>query len=177
MMPIGDFKGRMDGMIREIKSAPLAKGADRIYLPGEIELERRDAALVEGIDLPADVVASLRGLADDVGLDVVHFIQVVNGNEGITTMFHPLFDLTGRVALVTGAAQNMGRASAIALAEIGADLLIADINEQGLQDTAETIRSLGPAGRACASTTSGMRSRSGPCTSSWIGNSAGSTSS
>ena len=58
-------------------------------------------------------------------------------------MFHPLFDLTGRVALVSGAAQNMGRAAAIALAEIGADLLIADVNEQGLHDTAETIRSLG----------------------------------
>lgn len=58
-------------------------------------------------------------------------------------MFHPLFDLTGRVALVTGAAQNMGRAAALALGEIGADLLIADINEQGLLETAEAIRSLG----------------------------------
>lgn len=58
-------------------------------------------------------------------------------------MFHPLFDLTGRVALVTGAAQNMGRAAALALAEIGADLLIADVNEQGLAGTAETIRGLG----------------------------------
>ena len=58
-------------------------------------------------------------------------------------MFHPLFDLTGRVALVSGAAQGMGRASAIALAEIGADLLITDINEPGLMDTAETIRKLG----------------------------------
>jgi len=58
-------------------------------------------------------------------------------------MFHPLFDLTGRVALVTGAGQNMGRASAVALAEIGADLLIADINEPGLQETAAIIRGLG----------------------------------
>ena len=58
-------------------------------------------------------------------------------------MFHPLFDLTGRVALVSGAAQNMGRASAIALAEIGADLLITDINEPGLLDTAQTIGKLG----------------------------------
>jgi NAD(P)-dependent dehydrogenase (short-subunit alcohol dehydrogenase family) len=58
-------------------------------------------------------------------------------------MFHPLFDLSGRVALVSGAAQGMGRASAIALAEIGADLLITDINEAGLMDTAETIRKLG----------------------------------
>jgi ureidoglycolate dehydrogenase (NAD+) len=59
----------MDRMIREIKSAPLAKGSDRIYLPGEIELEKRAVALVEGIVLPADVVASLRGLAEDIGLD------------------------------------------------------------------------------------------------------------
>jgi NAD(P)-dependent dehydrogenase (short-subunit alcohol dehydrogenase family) len=57
-------------------------------------------------------------------------------------MFHPLFDLSGRVALVSGAAQNMGRAAAIALAEIGADLLITDINESALMATAETIRSL-----------------------------------
>ncbi len=58
-------------------------------------------------------------------------------------MFHPLFDLTGRVALVSGAAQNMGRAAAIALAEIGADLVVVDINEQGLLETAATIRALG----------------------------------
>jgi NAD(P)-dependent dehydrogenase (short-subunit alcohol dehydrogenase family) len=58
-------------------------------------------------------------------------------------MFHPLFDLTGRVALVSGAAQNMGRAAALALAEIGADLLIVDRNEQGLRDTEAVIRSLG----------------------------------
>jgi NAD(P)-dependent dehydrogenase (short-subunit alcohol dehydrogenase family) len=58
-------------------------------------------------------------------------------------MVHPLFDLTGRVALVTGAAQNMGRAAALALAEIGADLLIADVNEPGLHETAALIRQQG----------------------------------
>lgn len=73
IMPLPEFKGRMDGMIREIKAAPLAKGADRIYLPGEIELERQDAALVEGIMLPPDIVASLRGLADDMDLDPAAF--------------------------------------------------------------------------------------------------------
>lgn len=73
MMPLGEFKGRMDEMILEIKAAPLAKGAERIYLPGEMELEKRDIALVEGIVLPPDVVASLRGLAEDVGLDAVRF--------------------------------------------------------------------------------------------------------
>ena len=54
-----------------------------------------------------------------------------------------LFDLTGRVALVSGAASGMGRASALALAEHGADLLIADLNEHGLQQTARDIEALG----------------------------------
>jgi NAD(P)-dependent dehydrogenase (short-subunit alcohol dehydrogenase family) len=52
----------------------------------------------------------------------------------------PLFDLTGRVALVTGAARGMGRAMAIAFAEHGADLLLADLNAQGLEETARAIQ-------------------------------------
>ncbi len=54
-----------------------------------------------------------------------------------------LFDLTGRVAIISGAASGMGRASALALAEHGADLLIADLNEHGLQQTARDIEALG----------------------------------
>jgi len=54
-----------------------------------------------------------------------------------------LFDLTGRVALVSGAAQGMGRAMSIALAEAGADLMLADINGAGAAKTAETIKALG----------------------------------
>ena len=69
MMPLDVFKSRMDGMIREIKSAPLAKNAERIYLPGEIEWDKYDAALAAGIELPPNVVSSLRGLAEDIGLD------------------------------------------------------------------------------------------------------------
>lgn len=58
-------------------------------------------------------------------------------------MMHPLFDLTGRVALVTGAAQGMGRSTAMVYAEAGADLLICDLNGPGLEATAEQIRALG----------------------------------
>jgi NAD(P)-dependent dehydrogenase (short-subunit alcohol dehydrogenase family) len=54
-----------------------------------------------------------------------------------------MFDLTSKVAIVTGAAQGMGRAMAMALAEAGADLLIVDLNESGCRRTADAIEKLG----------------------------------
>lgn len=58
-------------------------------------------------------------------------------------MTHPLFDLTNRVALVTGGARGMGRAIATAFAESGADLLLLDINAEGLDQTCAEIARLG----------------------------------
>ena len=54
-----------------------------------------------------------------------------------------LFDLTGRVALVSGAAQGMGRAMATALAEAGADLMLVDINTAGVEQTAQRLAAVG----------------------------------
>ncbi len=54
-----------------------------------------------------------------------------------------LFDLTGRVALVSGAAQGLGRAMALALAEAGADVLLADRNGPGVEATGSSITRLG----------------------------------
>src|SRR5579872_4844620 len=54
-----------------------------------------------------------------------------------------LFDLSGRVALVWGAASGMGRAMAMALGEAGADLMLAGRNLAGLEKTAGEIEKLG----------------------------------
>ena len=70
MMPIEAFKNRVDKMIRDVRQAPKAKGSDRIYLPGEMEWHNRREALAKGIALPADVRASLQGLAEDLGMKV-----------------------------------------------------------------------------------------------------------
>ena len=54
-----------------------------------------------------------------------------------------LFDLTNRVSVVSGAAQGMGRATALAVAEAGSDVLVVDRNLEGVKATAEEIRALG----------------------------------
>jgi LDH2 family malate/lactate/ureidoglycolate dehydrogenase len=70
MVPIDRFKQRVDDMIRDIRQAPKAKGSARIYLPGEMEWQKRRNAMVEGIPLPKEVLESLRGLAEEVGMTV-----------------------------------------------------------------------------------------------------------
>jgi ureidoglycolate dehydrogenase (NAD+) len=75
MMPIASFKERVDGLVREIHSAPKARGSDRIFLPGEIEWQRRQQALAEGIVLPPDVVDSVAILSEELGLTMKGFSQ------------------------------------------------------------------------------------------------------
>ncbi|MGB8364693.1 MAG: SDR family NAD(P)-dependent oxidoreductase [Rhizomicrobium sp.] len=52
-------------------------------------------------------------------------------------------DMTGKAALVTGAAAGLGRATALRLARAGADVCLVDINVDGLEATAREAASLG----------------------------------
>lgn len=52
-------------------------------------------------------------------------------------------DMSGKVALVTGAASGLGQGTALALAKAGADVLIADVNAAGLEETAAAVAALG----------------------------------
>lgn len=70
MMPGGQFQQRVAQTIREIRQAPKAKGCDRIYVPGEMEWERRERALAEGIEFPQDVLVNLSALAEELNLDL-----------------------------------------------------------------------------------------------------------
>ncbi len=60
------------------------------------------------------------------------------------------FDLTGRVAVVSGAAQGMGQATALAVAEAGADVVCVDRNLPGSEATAESVRRAGRRAAALA---------------------------
>ena len=57
-------------------------------------------------------------------------------------------EFAGKVAFVTGAASGIGRAAALAFAREGASVVVADVSEQGNQETARMIEEQG--GRALA---------------------------
>ncbi|MDZ4878248.1 MAG: 2,5-dichloro-2,5-cyclohexadiene-1,4-diol dehydrogenase [Chroococcidiopsis cubana SAG 39.79] len=52
-------------------------------------------------------------------------------------------NFAGKVAFVTGAANGIGRATALAFAREGASVVVADISEEGNQETAHMIEKLG----------------------------------
>jgi NAD(P)-dependent dehydrogenase (short-subunit alcohol dehydrogenase family) len=52
-------------------------------------------------------------------------------------------NLSGKTVLVTGAASGIGKATALAFAGRGANLVICDTNEAGLEATARELRTLG----------------------------------
>jgi NAD(P)-dependent dehydrogenase (short-subunit alcohol dehydrogenase family) len=66
-------------------------------------------------------------------------------------------DLSGRAALITGAASGIGRASAIAFAAAGASVALLDIDPDGLAHTAEAARALGPQAEALEADVTDLR--------------------
>jgi len=52
--------------------------------------------------------------------------------------------LDGKVAIITGGASGMGRATSLLFAEAGACVVVADLNEQGGEEVAKLARERGP---------------------------------
>ena len=54
-----------------------------------------------------------------------------------------MFDLNGKVAVITGAGSGIGRGIALALAQAGADILASDADGVHAEETAELVRKVG----------------------------------
>jgi len=59
---------RTEAMASQLRALPKAKGCERIYTPGEIEWGKYEKARSEGLALPADLLDSLKGLSEDLGI-------------------------------------------------------------------------------------------------------------
>ena len=61
--PVSEFKRRVDSMISRVKAVRRAPGIEKIYLPGEIELEAEKIREKNGIPLSEEVLHDL----EDIG--------------------------------------------------------------------------------------------------------------
>jgi LDH2 family malate/lactate/ureidoglycolate dehydrogenase len=66
--PLAEFNARMERYIAELKSVPLAPGADEIFYPGEIEARNDARHRAEGLELPQATLADLRAVARETGI-------------------------------------------------------------------------------------------------------------
>ena len=69
MVPLDEFKSRVDRLAQQVHESALAKGNDAVYMPGEIEFKTKELRLREGIPIPPAVVGTLDRIADEIGIE------------------------------------------------------------------------------------------------------------
>ena len=68
VLPVGEFRERMDGLIRELKETPTAPGAERVLVAGQSEDEAAERHKIVGVPLDAKTVEGLRALSTELGV-------------------------------------------------------------------------------------------------------------
>ncbi len=79
-----ELPSRVADLIDEVHASPCADGANRIYVPGEMEWARQEAARQHGVALPPDVLASLREGTALVGLDLDDYLLAATAAQDTT---------------------------------------------------------------------------------------------
>ena len=65
---VGDFKARVDTLVRDLRSSERMPGVDRIFVPGERSQQTRATRMREGIPIAPALMLGLGQLADELGI-------------------------------------------------------------------------------------------------------------
>ena len=69
--PAEDFKLHMDKWIKRVSSSKTVEGQDRVYIPGEPEIEFEIERMKNGIPLLKSIVEDLKGIGDKFGVVLI----------------------------------------------------------------------------------------------------------
>jgi LDH2 family malate/lactate/ureidoglycolate dehydrogenase len=64
----GEFRDRMDAILKMLRSSPAAPGVERVLVPGEIERANESRAREHGIPLAAPIAGQLARLGEELGV-------------------------------------------------------------------------------------------------------------
>ncbi|KYH31031.1 Ldh family oxidoreductase [Neomoorella mulderi] len=70
---VEEFAIRFDTLIADLKDSPLAPGFEKIYVPGEIEMETREERLRSGIPLDEEVIQELKNVSETTGVPLITY--------------------------------------------------------------------------------------------------------
>ncbi len=116
-------------------AAALRQRLQLVFAPGDDD----EVVAVLG-ELPGQLEADARGGAGDEG----SLAGACDGDTSGPGRPWPVMEITGKVAIVTGAARGIGRATAVALAKEGARaVVVADVKQSLSEETAEQVRKAG----------------------------------
>ncbi len=75
-VPLGDFKDRVDRLVKSIKESPKAEGFEEILIPGEPESNERERRLRDGVPISEKAWQPLMQACKEYGLDVESLMRV-----------------------------------------------------------------------------------------------------
>ena len=70
LVDLGEFKAKMDDLIRRVKASRLAEGFSEILMPGERSMREKEIRQREGVPIPAHYWSLVETIANDLGIDL-----------------------------------------------------------------------------------------------------------
>lgn len=74
-MPLQDFYERMDDRVSQTTNSAPMEGFNKVYMPGEMEAEKKKKQETEGVALPGEIFRELQTTGAKYGINISEYIQ------------------------------------------------------------------------------------------------------